>query len=72
MDDNLKIYNAVKKVPDEAKSAINGGRLKGKTEINPLWRIKVLTEQFGPVELDGITRLLNSGWSRPVRRWLPL
>lgn len=28
MDDNLKIYNAVKKVPDEAKSAINGGRLK--------------------------------------------
>ena len=29
MDDNLKIYNAVKKVPDEAKSAINGGRLKG-------------------------------------------
>ena len=48
MDDNLKIYNAVKKVPDEAKSAINGGRLKGKTEINPLWRIKVLTEQFGP------------------------
>lgn len=48
MDDNLKIYNAVKKVPDEAKRAITGGRLKGKTEINPMWRIKALTEQFGP------------------------
>lgn len=62
MDDNLKIYNAVKKVPDEAKSAINGGRLKGKTEINPLWRIKVLTEQFGPCGI---------GWYYEVtKQWL--
>ncbi|WP_254555280.1 hypothetical protein, partial [Salmonella enterica] len=24
------------------------GRLKGMTDINPMWRIKALTEQFGP------------------------
>lgn len=62
MDDNLKIYNAVKKVPDEAKRAITGGRLKGKTEINPMWRIKALTEQFGPCGI---------GWYYEVtKQWL--
>jgi hypothetical protein len=47
--DNLGIYNCVRKVPQEAQKPIEGGRLKGKTDINPMWRIKALTEQFGPV-----------------------
>lgn len=46
--DKMQIYNATKTVPDNAKKPILGGRLKGKTDINPMWRIKVLTEQFGP------------------------
>jgi hypothetical protein len=46
--ENLKIYNKVKSVPKEAKKPITAGRLKGKTDINPMWRIKALTEQFGP------------------------
>lgn len=62
MDGNLKIYNAVKKVPAEAKRAITGGRLKGKTEINPMWRIKALTEQFGPCGI---------GWYYEItKQWL--
>lgn len=62
MEDNLKIYNAVKKVPKEAQRPITGGRLKGKTEINPMWRIKALTEQFGPCGM---------GWYYEVaRQWL--
>lgn len=62
MEDNLKIYNAVKKVPKEAQRPITGGRLKGKTEINPMWRIKALTEQFGPCGI---------GWYyEVVRQWL--
>ena len=62
MDGNLKIYNAVKKVPVEAKRAITGGRLKGKTEINPMWRIKALTEQFGPCGI---------GWYYEItKQWL--
>jgi hypothetical protein len=45
--DNLSIYKAVKAVPLEAQKAIGGGRLKGMTDINPMWRIKTLTDQFG-------------------------
>lgn len=46
--ENLAIYNAVRSVPDSAKRRIEAGRLKGKTDINPMWRIKALTETFGP------------------------
>lgn len=44
----LTLYNNVRAVPEEAKKSIRGGRLKGMTDINPMWRIKSLTEQFGP------------------------
>ena len=45
--DNLEIYNKVRTVPKNAQKPIEGGRLKGKTDINPMWRIRTLTEQFG-------------------------
>jgi len=45
--DNLDIYNALKQPPKEALRTIHGGRLAGKTDINPQWRYKALTEQFG-------------------------
>lgn len=45
---NLLLYDKFRVVPQEAQKAIVAGRLKGKTDINPMWRIKVLTEQFGP------------------------
>lgn len=47
--DNLKIYNSVASVPKEAQKPITAGRIKGMTDINPMWRIKTLTEQFGVV-----------------------
>lgn len=46
--DNLRLYNAARFVPEEAKKPIAAGRLKGKTDISPMWRIKKLTEMFGP------------------------
>lgn len=46
--DKLEIYNQSREVPKEAQKAIQAGRLKGKTDINPMWRIKKLTELFGP------------------------
>ena len=49
--ENLRIYEKVKDVPENAKKPIGAGRLKGKTDINPMWRIKVLTETFGPCGL---------------------
>lgn len=60
--DNLQIYEAVRSVPDNAKKSIVGGRLKGKTDINPMWRIKMLTEQFGPC---------GFGWYyKTTRQWI--
>lgn len=44
---NLDIYNKARVVPDEAKKTIQAGRTKGFTDINPMWRIKILTELFG-------------------------
>ena len=46
--DNMKIYEQARKVPDEAKKEIKGGRLNGFTDVNPMYRIKRLTEMFGP------------------------
>lgn len=48
MDQNMKLYEAFKTTPTEARKTIAAGRLKGFTDINPMWRIKRLTEVFGP------------------------
>lgn len=45
---NMKIYDRVRSVPAHAMKPIVGGRLKGKSDINPMWRLKMLTEVFGP------------------------
>lgn len=45
---NLDLYNKFKEVPEEAKKEIKAGNLKDFTDINPVWRIKKLTEEFGP------------------------
>lgn len=44
---SMTIYEKMKSVPDTAKKPIQAGRLKGFTDINPMWRIKRLTEVFG-------------------------
>lgn len=46
--ENMELYDSFRAVPENAKRSINAGRLKGKTDINPMWRIKALTERFGP------------------------
>lgn len=43
----MKIYNESRQVPQDAQREIKAGRLKGFTDINPMWRIKKLTELFG-------------------------
>lgn len=60
--ENLELYNKVREVPKEAQKSIGGGRLKGMTDINPMWRIKTLTEQFG---------VCGFGWKyKIVDRWI--
>lgn len=45
--DNLNFYNRLRSVPAEALKTIQAGRLKGMSDINPMWRIKTMTETFG-------------------------
>ena len=54
---NLALYNRVREVPVEAKKEIQAGRLKGKTDINPLWRIQTLTREFGPAGIGWYTEV---------------
>ena len=46
--ENLRIYEQLAEVPPTAIKEILGGRLKGFSDINPMWRIKQITEVFGP------------------------
>lgn len=46
--ENMELYQKFRICPQEAQKPISAGRLKGKTDINPMWRIKLLTEVFGP------------------------
>lgn len=60
--DNLFYYNQGREVPETAKKPIQGGRMNGKTDINPMWRIKKLTEMFGPCGI---------GWYyKSIREWI--
>ena len=61
---NLELYDAVRAVPEEAKKRITGGRLNGMTDINPMWRIKTLTERFGPCGI-GWKYTILSQWLEP-------
>lgn len=45
---NIRLYEQLRSVPEHAKRKITGGRLNNFTDINPMWRIKALTESFGP------------------------
>ena len=47
--DNMELFRQFEKTAAEAQKPIEAGRLKGFTDINPMWRFKRLTEVFGPV-----------------------
>lgn len=59
---NLYLYEQARNVPIEAQKTIGAGRLRGFTDINPMYRIKRLTEMFGPCGI---------GWWYTVdKQWL--
>lgn len=60
-NENLKIWNDVKQTPTNFLKKIEFGYLKGKSDINPQWRLMAMTQAFGPV---------GHGWTyRIVRTW---
>lgn len=56
-DKNMEIYNQVREAPEDALRRIEGGKLKGKSDINPMWRIETLTRVFGPAGFGWYTEI---------------
>lgn len=56
---NMQLYNLGREVPEEAKKEIKGGRMKGMTNINAMWRIKRLTEMFGACGVGWYYKTVN-------------
>ena len=55
----IDIYESLARPPKDALREIQAGKLKGKTDINPQWRYKAMTEAFG---------LVGIGWKYEVRK----
>lgn len=56
--DNLTIYNFCREVPQNAQKPFSNGSFSG-TDINPMWRIKKLTEVFGPCGIGWYYEVLS-------------
>lgn len=54
---DIEIFNKYSQPESWALKNIEAGRMKGKTDINPQWRIFALTEQFG---------LVGFGWKYQI------
>lgn len=54
--DNMRYYEKCRSVPQDALKSFNNGRFSG-TDINPMWRIKKLTEMFGPCGIGWYTEV---------------
>ena len=48
VNQNMLFYSKLRSVPEGALKKIGAGRLQGMSDINPSWRIQVMTETFGP------------------------
>lgn len=57
--DGINTYKKLSRPPAEALKRINGGRLTGKSNIDPQWRYHIMTEIFG---------LCGIGWKYTIDR----
>lgn len=59
---NMRVWDKVKQPPKSALKEIRGGRMNGKTDISPMWRIEALTAVYGPC---------GTGWRYTIDKlWL--
>lgn len=61
---NLEVWNKVKQVPSEFTKPIGFGKLKGKSDINPQWRLMAMTQTYGQVGHGWTYRIVRT-WSEP-------
>ena len=57
---NLEKWNQLARVPVERLKTIQFGALKGKSDINPQWRYKAMTEVYGECGKEWGHRLVNT------------
>ena len=55
---NMEYYEQLRVVPKEAQKSFSNGRFSG-TDINPMWRIKRMTEIFGPCGIGWYYEVVN-------------
>lgn len=55
----IDIYESLSRPPKDMLRQIEAGKLKGKTDINPQWRYKAMTEKFG---------FVGCGWKYEVQK----
>ena len=57
-NNNLETYEKLRTVPKEAQKQFNNGKFSG-TDINPMWRIKKMTEVFGMCGIGWYVEVVN-------------
>ena len=62
---NMDIWNSLNRPPASALKQIGFGPMKGKSSIQPQWRIKAMTEQFGPVGVGWKYEIVRL-WTEPA------
>ncbi len=60
----LELWDQVKTPPQSALKEIKGGRLKGMSDIDPMWRYKRLTSIYGPCG-TGWHYTVDKLWTEP-------
>lgn len=58
-DNNMVVWDNCKTPDPNALTKIKGGRLSGMTDINPIWRLRMLTELFGPAGKGWYTEIVD-------------
>ena len=59
---NMRHWEKLDRPPLTALKKISGGRMNGKSDINPMWRIQAMTDVFGPC---------GSGWKYSIDKlWM--
>lgn len=64
MVENLALWEQLNRPPASALKTIQGGRLRGMSDINPQWRYLALTEQLGPCGI-GWKFTIDKLWLEP-------
>lgn len=61
----MENWNKLKQPPMSALKKITGGRLSGKTDINPQWRYQAMTEVYGECGIGWMWELKRM-WTEPA------